>query len=90
MRLAPSQPELPEKRLLAAAAAWAPRTFLEPAPPAILTRKDEGASGKVTGPDEMAAGKARSRPAGRRPGRRSIVQVSTRVCQVDAAGEDLK
>jgi hypothetical protein len=64
MRLARSQPELPGKRLFPAAVAWAPRTCLEPALPAILIHKDEGASGNVTGPGAMAAGKAGSQPAG--------------------------
>jgi hypothetical protein len=58
--------------------------------PAILIHKDEGASGNVTGPGAMAAGKAGSQPAGGRPGRRSIVRVLPRVCEVDAVDEDLE
>ncbi|SRR5712692_574236 len=88
MRLARSQPELPGKRLFPAVVAWAPRTSLEPALPAILTHKDESAGGSVTGPGAMAAGNAGSQPAGRRPGRRPIVRVLPRACEVDAAGED--
>jgi hypothetical protein len=63
--------------------------LLELALPAILIHKDEAAGGNVTGPGAMAAGKAGSQPAGRRPGRRSIVRVLPRVCEVDAIDEDL-
>ncbi len=90
MRLARSQPELPGKQLYPAAVVWAPRTSLEPALPAILIHKDEGAGGNVTGPGAMAAGKADSQPAGRRPGRRLIMRALPQVCEVDAVGEDLK
>ena len=89
MRLARSQPELPGKRLFPAAVVWAPRTSLEPALPAILIHKDQVAGSIVTGPGAMAAGKADSQPAGRRPGRRSIVRVVPRVCEADAVDEDL-
>ena len=88
MRLAGLQPQLPGKRLFPAAVAWASRTFLDPAPPAFLIHNDEVAGGNVTGPGAMAAGKAGSQPAGRRPGRRSIVRVLPRVCQLDAGGEE--
>jgi hypothetical protein len=91
MRLARSQPELPgENGCFPPLSHGHLETSLEPALPAILIHKDEGAGGNVTGPGAMAAGKAGSQPAGRRPGRRSIVRASPRVCQVDTFDEDLE
>ena len=90
MRLARSQPELPGKRLFPAAVAWASRTFLDPARPAILTHKDEGVSGNVTGPDGDGSGEGPVTTGGPKAGRRSIVRALPRVRQVDAAGEDLQ
>jgi hypothetical protein len=84
MRLTGLQPQLPGKRLFPAAVAWASRTFLDPAPPAFLIHNDEVAGGNVTGPGAMAGSQA----VGCRPGRRSIVRVLPRVCQLDAGGEE--
>ena len=88
MKLARFRPELPAETVVSRRC-WHLETSLEPALPGILIHKDEGASGNVTGPGAMAAGKAGSQPAGRRHGRRSIVRVLPRLREVDAIGDDL-
>jgi len=89
MRLAGSQPELPAKRPFPAPVVRAPRNLPGTGLQAILIHKDEDDGGNVTGPGAMPAGEADSQPAGRLPGRRSIVRVLPQACEVDAVDEDL-
>jgi len=88
MRLARSQPERPGKRLLPAAVVWAPRNLPgtgpsgHPHPQGRKRRRQCDRAGRDGSP------KAGSQPAGRWPGRRSIVRGLPRVCEVDAVDED--
>ena len=89
MRLARSQPELPGNGCFPPLLYRHLETSLEPALPAILTHKDEGASGNVTRPGGWQPGRpAHNRRVESWP--RSIVRVLPRVCEVDTFDEDLE